>query len=186
MKRLFDIIMAFFIILLMFAPLMLIIIAILLTSKGPVLYWSKRVGKRGVIFKMPKFRSMTVGAPEIASHLMIDPAKYLSPIGGFLRRSSVDELPQLWSIIIGDMSFVGPRPALFNQYDLIDLRQKHGVDTLTPGVTGLAQIMGRDRLSIEEKVNFEIEYLNNKNFWLDVKLMWLTLFRIFNDKNISH
>ena len=167
-------------------PMLITAIAVRLTSTGPVLYWSDRVGRDNVIFRMPKFRSMTVGAPEIASHLMIDPAKYLSPIGGFLRRSSVDELPQLWSIIIGDMSFVGPRPALFNQYDLIDLRQKHGVDTLTPGVTGLAQIMGRDRLSIEEKVNFEIEYLNNKNFWLDVKLMWLTLFRIFNDKNISH
>ena len=166
MKRLFDLVASIILFILLIIPMLLIAISIRLTSKGKVLYWSERVGQRGVIFKMPKFRSMREDAPAVATHLMEDPDQFLSPIGKFLRKSSFDELPQLFSIIKGDMSFVGPRPALFNQEDLIALRSENDLDKLIPGLTGWAQINGRDELSIPEKVLLEVEYMQKKHFGL--------------------
>lgn len=168
-------------------PLFLIIaISIRLTSNGPILYWSDRVGVNNKIFKMPKFRTMEVNTPEVATHLLKNPENFLSPLGSFLRKTSLDELPQLFSILNSQMSFVGPRPALFNQDDLIDLRTKKGINQLMPGITGLAQINGRDELSIPEKVELEVEYLERKNFWLDLKILWLTLVRVLHIKGVSH
>jgi len=186
MKRLFDFIMATMLIILLIVPMLFIAIAIHLTSKGPIIYWSDRVGCGNLIFKMPKFRSMRVETPPVATHLMKDPISYLSPIGAFLRRSSLDELPQLFSIIKGDMSFVGPRPALFNQDDLIALRHEMEVDQLIPGVTGWAQINGRDNLSINEKVLLDAEYKENMSFWLDLKILWMTLLKVIKGQGISH
>ena len=186
MKRLFDLVTSIILFILLVIPMLLVAIAIRLTSKGQALYWSDRIGRRGVIFKMPKFRSMRVDAPAIATHLMEDPDQFLSPIGKFLRRSSLDELPQLFSIIKGDMSFVGPRPALFNQYDLIKLRIKNGVDNLLPGVTGWAQINGRDELSIPEKVALDVEYVNRQSFLFDMKVLWITLLKVVRKDGVSH
>ena len=168
--------------------LLILIIAFLVrvTSKGPILYWSDRVGRDNAIFRMPKFRSMYIDAPIVATHLMINAETFLTPIGGFLRRYSLDELPQLFSILKGDMSFVGPRPALFNQEDLIVLRKKNGVDKLLPGVTGWAQVNGRDNLSISEKVDLDLEYLNNQSFWLDLKIVCRTLLKVIKRENVSH
>ena len=160
--------------------------AIKLSSKGPVLYWSKRVGQNNIIFNMPKFRTMQICAPSVATHLLSDPEKFLTPIGGFLRRTSLDELPQLFSILEGSMSFVGPRPALFNQDDLINLRSDSGISRLKPGVTGWAQINGRDDLSIQKKVEFEKEYLKKMSFVFDLKIIWLTFFKVFKRDGISH
>ena len=186
MKRLFDLVTGIILLILLVIPMLLVAIAIRLTSKGQALYWSDRIGQRGVIFKMPKFRSMRVDAPDIATHLMEDPDQFLSPIGKFLRRSSLDELPQLFSIIKGDMSFVGPRPALFNQYDLIKLRIENGVDNLLPGVTGWAQINGRDELSIPEKVALDVEYVNRRSFLFDMKILWITLLKVVRKDGVSH
>ena len=186
MKRIFDLIFVFFIIIFLCIPIVLIALSIKLTSKGNVIYWSNRVGIKNKIFKMPKFRSMNIEAPEIASHLMDNPDDYLIPVGKFLRRNSLDELPQLFSILKGDMTFVGPRPALYNQYDLIDLRHNSGINELIPGVTGWAQVNGRDKISIIEKVRLDEEYLNKKSFLFDVKIIWLTLIRIIKKKDISH
>jgi O-antigen biosynthesis protein WbqP len=186
MKRLFDLVTGIILFILLVIPMLLVAIAILLTSKSQALYWSDRIGRRGVIFKMPKFRSMRVDAPAIATHLMEDPDQFLSPIGKFLRRSSLDELPQLFSIIKGDMSFVGPRPALFNQYDLIKLRIENGVDNLLPGVTGWAQINGRDELSIPEKVALDVEYVNRQSFLFDMKVLWITLLKVVREDGVSH
>ncbi len=186
MKRLFDLILSTILIFSLLVPMLFISLLIRLTSKGPVLYWSDRVGLDNSIYKMPKFRSMKVDTPEMATHLMLNPDKFLSPIGSFLRRSSLDELPQLISILKGDMSFVGPRPALFNQDDLITLRSENGLDKLLPGLTGWAQVNGRDELSISDKVALEVEYMQNKSFWFDLKILWLTFLKVINKKGVSH
>lgn len=186
MKRLLDLVLVLVIGIVFAIPLLLVALAVLLTSHGPVLYWSDRVGRNKRIFKMPKFRSMQIGTPAVATHLLTNPDAYLTPIGSFLRKSSLDELPQLWSIIKGDMSFVGPRPALFNQYDLIDLRTRAGVDQLLPGLTGWAQINGRDELPIAEKVALDIEYLQQRSTWLDIKIMFLTIFLVLRRDNVAH
>jgi len=166
----------------------LLAVAILIrsTSKGPSLYWSDRVGKNNKIFKMPKFRSMLIDTPAVATHLLDNPDAYLSPIGGFLRSTSLDELPQLFSVLRGDMSFVGPRPALYNQDDLISLRTEKGVDKLLPGITGWAQVNGRDELSIPDKVALDVEYLNRQSFWFDVKILWMTFLKVVKRDGVSH
>ena len=186
MKRLFDLILSTILIIILLVPVLFIMLAIRLTSKGPALYWSDRVGFDNSIYKMPKFRSMSEETPEVATHLMSNPDKFLSPIGRFLRRTSLDELPQLFSIIKGDMSFVGPRPALFNQNDLITLRSENGLDKLLPGLTGWAQVNGRDELSIPDKVALEVEYMKKKSFWFDLKILWMTFLKVINNQGISH
>ena len=186
MKRIFDLILAVSFFVLLIIPMLLIFIIIRLTSKGPALNWSDRVGRNNKIFKMPKFRSMLINTPTVATHLLDNPSSYLSPIGGFLRRSSLDELPQIFSVFRGDMSFIGPRPALFNQYDLIKLRSERGVDQLLPGITGWAQVNGRDELSIPNKVALDVEYLNKQSFWFDIKILWMTLLKVVNGVNVSH
>jgi len=186
MKRIFDLLLSAVILLLLLTPMLLISIAVRFSSKGPALYWSDRVGRNNKIFKMPKFRSMLADTPAVATHLLYNPDSYLSPIGGFLRRSSLDELPQLFSVLKGDMSFVGPRPALFNQDDLIDLRTKNGVDKLLPGITGWAQVNGRDELSIPDKVALDVEYLDCQSFWFDIKILWMTFLRVVKRDGVSH
>ena len=166
--------------------MLFIAIVIRLTSKGPSLYWSDRVGRNNKIFKMPKFRSMLTVSPVMATHLLENPDAYLSPIGGFLRRSSLDELPQLFSVLKGDMSFVGPRPGLYNQDDLIVLRKEKGVDKLLPGITGWAQVNGRDELSIPDKVALDVEYLNRQSFWFDIKILWVTFLKVMKRDGVSH
>ena len=186
MKRIFDLLLGVAILVLLLAPMLLIAIAVYLSSKGPALYWSDRVGKNNKIFKMPKFRSMLIDTPDVATHLLDDPDAYLSPIGGFLRRSSLDELPQLYSVLKGDMSFVGPRPALYNQDDLIALRTANGVDKLLPGITGWAQVNGRDELSIPDKVALDVEYLKRQSFWFDIKILWMTFVKVIKRDGVSH
>ena len=186
MKKVFDIFFGCLAGLVLFAPVSLVAIAVRLTSKGPVLYWSDRVGRNNVIFKMPKFRSMLVGTPTVATHLLADARSHLTPIGSFLRKSSLDELPQLWSILAGDMSFVGPRPALFNQHDLIALRTEHGVHILVPGLTGWAQVNGRDELPISEKVKLDVVYLQRQSLWFDLRIMWLTFIKVLRRDGVSH
>jgi len=175
------------VVLCIFSPVMLFTaLTILLTSPGPAIYWSNRVGQRNRIFKMPKFRTMRIDTPAVATHLLADPEKALTPIGSFLRRSSLDELPQLWSILKGDMSFVGPRPALFNQYDLIESRTQSGVDALVPGLTGWAQVNGRDALSIPDKVQFDQEYLQKRSFAMDMKILYMTFVKVMRRAEVSH
>ena len=186
MKRVFDILLGCLAGLVLVIPVLLVAVAVRLTSKGPALYWSDRVGRNNVIFRMPKFRSMRVGTPAVATHLLGKPQAHLTPVGSFLRKSSLDELPQLWSILRGDMSFVGPRPALFNQHDLIGLRTQAGVDKLLPGLTGWAQVNGRDELSIADKVALDVEYLQKKSLAFDVKIMILTVFRVLSRDNVAH
>jgi len=186
MKRIFDLLLGVAILVLLVVPMLLIVIAVRLSSKGPALYWSDRVGVNNEIFKMPKFRSMLTDTPALATHLLDNPEVYLSPIGGFLRLSSLDELPQLFSVLKGDMSFVGPRPALFNQGDLIALRSKKGVDKLLPGITGWAQVNGRDELSIPDKVALDAEYLNRQSFWFDIKILWMTFLKVAKRDGVSH
>jgi O-antigen biosynthesis protein WbqP len=186
MKRLFDLFTGIVLLVLLSIPMVLTIIAIRLTSKGPSLYWSNRVGKDNTIFKMPKFRSMLTDTPAVATHLLDNPNVYLSPIGSFLRSTSLDELPQLFSVLKGDMSFVGPRPALFNQEDLIALRTEKGVDKLLPGITGWAQVNGRDELSIPDKVALDVEYLNRQSFWFDMKILWMTFLKVVKRDGVSH
>lgn len=186
MKRFFDLILAICAAVILVIPVALVAIAVRLTSKGPVLYWSDRVGKCNKIFKMPKFRSMLVGTPAVATHLLANPSAHLTPIGSFLRKSSLDELPQLWSILVGDMSFVGPRPALFNQQDLIEQRTQLGVHTLVPGLTGWAQVNGRDELPIPEKVRLDAEYLEHRSLWLDIRILWLTFVKVLCRDGITH
>lgn len=186
MKRTFD----FFIsllTLLIFSPLMLFIATLVkCTSRGPVLYWSDRVGKDNKIFSMPKFRTMQVGTPAVATHLLVNTKSHLTPVGSFLRKTSFDELPQLWSILVGNMSFVGPRPALFNQEDLIALRTQFGVHELVPGLTGWAQVNGRDELLIPAKVQYEVEYLNKQSFFFDLKIVCLTFLKVAQRADVSH
>ena len=157
-----------------------------MTSPGPAHYWGARVGRQNRIFKMPKFRTMRIDTPEVATHLLPDPDRWLTPIGSFLRKTSLDELPQLWSILKGDMSFVGPRPALFNQDDLVALRTERGIYLLTPGLTGWAQVNGRDELTIAEKVDFDAEYLARQSFLFDMRILWLTLVRVISRDAVSH
>jgi len=186
MKLLFDIFLGFVLLVLLVIPILLIFAAVRFTSKGPALYWSDRVGKNNKIFKMPKFRSMRIDTPAVATHLLDNPDVYLSPIGSFLRRTSLDELPQLISVLKGDMSFVGPRPALYNQDDLIALRTEKGVDKLLPGITGWAQVNGRDELSIPDKVALDVEYLNRQSFWFDIKILWMTFLKVVKRDGVSH
>jgi len=186
MKRLFDLILAVCAGLFLLLPFVQLVLLVKLTSKGPVLYWSDRVGRNNIIFRMPKFRSMRMETPAVATHLLVDPSVYLTPIGSFLRKTSLDELPQLWSILKGDMSFVGPRPALFNQDDLIELRTQKGIHRLTPGLTGWAQINGRDELPIPIKVEFDQYYLVNKSFLLDLKIIFQTARRVVLRDGVIH
>lgn len=186
MKRVFDLCLGLLLLLVFAFPLLLIAVCVKLTSKGPVLYWSDRVGRHNAIFRMPKIRTMLVETPAVATHLLNDPSRFLTPIGSFLRKSSLDELPQLWSIVKGDMSFVGPRPALFNQDDLIALRTDGGVHLLCPGLTGWAQINGRDELPIPEKVKLDVEYKNTQSFKLDLKIMFLTFLKVLRRDGIKH
>jgi O-antigen biosynthesis protein WbqP len=186
MKRLFDVCVAGGSIIILALPMMIVAILVKTTSKGPILYWSDRVGKNNKIFKMPKFRSMRIDTPAVATHLLTNPDAYLTSIGGFLRKSSLDELPQLWNIIKGDMSLVGPRPALFNQYDLIALRTQYGVHKLTPGLTGWAQINGRDELPIPEKVKLDVEYLHKQAFFFDIAILFKTFIKVIKKDGITH
>ena len=186
MKRVFDICLGCLAALILFVPLLLVALAVRLTSKGPALYWSDRIGRDNVTFKMPKFRSMRVGTPAMATHLLTDTRSHLTPIGSFLRRTSLDELPQLWSILAGDMSFVGPRPALFNQQDLVALRTEQGVHTLVPGLTGWAQVNGRDELPIPEKVKLDVAYLQRQSLWFDIHILWLTFAKVLKRDGVSH
>ena len=186
MKRLFDLLLALCAAVVMVLPVAVVAVAVRLTSQGPVLYWSDRVGRGNKIFKMPKFRSMRIGTPAVATHLLQDPKAYLTPIGSFLRNSSLDELPQLWSILVGDMSFVGPRPALFNQQDLIAMRTEHDVHKLMPGLTGWAQVNGRDELPLLDKVNLDVSYLQQQSFWFDVRILWMTFVKVLRRDDVAH
>jgi len=186
MKRVIDIVLSISTMVSLLLIVALISLAVRLTSKGPALYWSDRVGKNNRIFRMPKFRSMRTDTPAVATHLLEDASNWLTPIGSFLRKSSLDELPQLWSILVGDMSFVGPRPALFNQHDLIALRTELGVHTLTPGLTGWAQVNGRDELPIPEKVKLDAEYAARRSFLFDVYILWLTFLKVIRRDGVSH
>ena len=186
MKRLFDLTLALMLSVLLALPIALISLSIRLTSAGPAVYWSNRVGRDNKIFRMPKFRSMRTDTPAVATHLLQNPEQYITPVGKFLRKTSLDELPQLWSILVGDMSFVGPRPALYNQDDLIALRTERGVHTLVPGLTGWAQINGRDELPIPQKVEFDAQYLQRRSFWFDLRIMALTAWRVLRRSGVSH
>lgn len=186
MKRLFDLCLGLSAAAILLLPVAVIALAVRLTSKGSALYWSDRVGQDNRIFRMPKFRSMRVGTPAVASHLLQDPDAHLTPIGSFLRKSSLDELPQLWSILKGDMSFVGPRPALFNQDDLIALRTASDVHHLLPGLTGWAQVNGRDELPIPEKVKLDVEYLQRQSLWFDIRILWLTFLKVVRRDGVTH
>ena len=186
MKRAFDIALALIALLFLGLPLLLVALAVKLTSPGPVLYWSDRVGRNNRVFKMPKFRSMQTGTPAVATHLLENPDAYLTPIGSFLRKSSLDELPQFWSILKGDMSFVGPRPALFNQDDLVALRTAAGVHELLPGLTGWAQVNGRDELPTPQKVVLDAAYLKRRSLAFDVYILWLTAMKVIRREGVSH
>ena len=185
-KRIVDLLLALFALLFLVVIILIIAVMVKLSSIGPALYWSDRVGRNNNLFKMPKFRTMQVDTPAVATHLLTDAKQFLTPVGSFLRKSSLDELPQLWSIIKGDMSFVGPRPALFNQYDLIELRTNYGVDKLLPGLTGWAQINGRDELPISEKVKLDIEYMQNQSLSLDLKILAMTFLKVLRSDGVKH
>jgi O-antigen biosynthesis protein WbqP len=186
MKRFFDLVAALVVAVFLALPIVITALAVYLTSPGPVLYWSDRVGRHNRIFKMPKFRSMRIDTPAVATHLLQNPEQWLTPIGSFLRKSSLDELPQLWSILKGDMSFVGPRPALFNQDDLIALRTEKGVHELVPGLTGWAQVNGRDELPIPQKVQLDAEYLQRGSLLFDLKILWMTALKVLARDGVSH
>ena len=186
MKRLFDLTLALLVCAAFLPLIALVALFVRLTSQGPALYWSDRVGRHNRIFKMPKFRSMRVGTPAVATHLLADAHSHLTPIGSLLRKSSLDELPQLWSILTGDMSFVGPRPALFNQQDLIALRTERGVHEMVPGLTGWAQVNGRDELPIPDKVALDAAYLVKRSFWLDIRILWLTAIKVLRREGVTH
>lgn len=186
MKRLFDLSVAVVAAVFLAIPFLIVMLAVRLTSPGPALYWSDRVGRHNRIFRMPKFRSMRIDTPAVATHLLSDPDQWLTPIGSFLRKSSLDELPQLWSILKGDMSLVGPRPALFNQHDLIALRTEAGVHTLMPGLTGWAQVNGRDELPIPQKVQLDTQYLQQRSFLFDLRILWMTAVKVLARDGVSH
>ena len=186
MKRVFDLMVAVVAAGFLAFPVLIVALAVRMTSPGPALYWSDRVGRNNRIFKMPKFRSMRIDTPAVATHLLHKPEQWLTPIGSFLRKSSLDELPQLWSILKGDMSFVGPRPALFNQDDLIALRTQNRIHELVPGLTGWAQVNGRDELPIPQKVQLDAEYLQHRSFWFDLKILWMTAVKVLARDGVSH
>ena len=186
MKRLFDFSLSILLLVFLFIPISLIIISIKLTSDGPVIHWSDRIGVNNKVFRMPKFRTMAINAPNIATHLIEKPSEFITPVGNFLRRTSLDELPQLFTILKGEMTFVGPRPALFNQNDLIELRNKKNIDKLVPGLTGWAQVNGRDELSIPEKVNLDEEYLKKMSWKMDIQILWLTLIKVIKKDSVTH
>ncbi len=186
MKRTFDILAALIALIVFAIPMLAIAVAVRLTSEGPVLYWSQRVGRLNQVYWMPKFRTMRIETPVVATHLLSDPALHLTPIGGFLRKSSLDELPQFWSILRGDMALVGPRPALYNQDDLIAARTEKGVHILTPGLTGWAQVNGRDELEIPLKVAYDAEYLLKQNLWFDLRVLVLTVARVLGARGVAH
>ena len=186
MKRLFDLLLTVIGAVVLALPLLMVALAVRLSSPGPVLYWSDRVGRHNRIFRMPKFRSMRIGTPAVATHLLQDPDAWLTPIGAFLRKTSLDELPQLWSILAGDMSIVGPRPALFNQDDLIALRTERGVHELVPGLTGWAQVNGRDELPIPQKVELDVEYLRRRSLLFDLRILWQTVVKVLRRDGVSH
>ena len=186
MKRIFDLGLVLLALLVLLLPILLVALIVHLTSTGSILYWSDRVGRYNKIFKMPKFRTMRVDTPAVATHLLPNPAQFLTPVGSFLRQSSLDELPQVWSIIIGDMSFVGPRPALFNQDDLIALRKQYGVDKLLPGLTGWAQVNGRDELPIPDKVKLDVEYMQNQSIFFDLQIIFLTILKVLRRDGVQH
>ena len=186
MKRLFDLFLVLTAGVILILPIMVVAAAVRLTSPGPALYWSERVGRHNRIFRMPKFRSMRIGTPAVATHLLRDPDAWLTPIGAFLRKTSLDELPQLWSILAGDMSFVGPRPALFNQDDLVALRTERGVHKMVPGLTGWAQVNGRDELPIPDKVALDVEYLRRRSFLFDLRILWLTVVKVIRREGVVH
>ena len=186
MKRFFDLCLSLFALLCLLVPILLVALMVRITSVGPIIYWSDRVGRNNKIFKMPKFRTMLTDTPAVATHLLSNPDQFLTPIGSFLRKSSLDELPQLWSILHGDMSFVGPRPALFNQDDLIALRTQYGVHKLVPGLTGWAQVNGRDELPIPQKVKLDVEYMQQQSFFMDIKIIFLTFVKVMRSEGIQH
>jgi len=186
MKRIFDLFLSLTAGIFLLLPILFVALAVRLTSKGPALYWSDRVGRNNVIFKMPKFRSMRIDTPAVATHLLDNPNQWLTPIGSFLRKTSLDELPQLWSILKGDMSFVGPRPALFNQDDLIKLRTEKGVHEVLPGLTGWAQVNGRDEIPIPQKVELDVEYLEKQSLVFDVKILWMTALKVVTKDGVTH
>jgi O-antigen biosynthesis protein WbqP len=186
LKRLFDITLALCVSTFLLVPLALTALAVRCSSNGPALYWSDRVGRHNRIFKMPKFRTMRIDTPALATHLLQNPDQWLTPIGSFMRKSSLDELPQLWSILKGDMSFVGPRPALFNQADLISMRTKKGVHELLPGLTGWAQVNGRDELPIPHKVQLDLSYMQRQSLLFDLKILWMTVLKVLTRDGVSH
>jgi O-antigen biosynthesis protein WbqP len=186
MKLVFDVFISIFLLVILIIPIILLSLMIKLNSSGNVLFWSERIGKDNIIFSMPKFRTMKTDTPQLATHLLRDPESFYTPLGKILRKYSLDELPQIFSVIKGDMSLVGPRPALFNQYDLMELRKKKGVDKLKPGITGLAQINGRDEMSIPDKVRYDEDYLQRSSMRLDLYILWLTLLKVLQKEGVSH
>jgi len=186
MKRLLDLLLGLTAAVVLMAPLLLAALLVKLTSNGPALYWSNRVGRHNVIFAMPKLRTMRVGTEVVATHLLQNPEQCLSPIGGFLRKSSLDELPQLWSVLRGDMSIVGPRPALFNQHNLIQMRTENGIHEIRPGLTGWAQVNGRDELPIPRKVELDLYYLRHQSLSFDLKVIFLTVLKVVRRDGITH
>jgi O-antigen biosynthesis protein WbqP len=186
MKRIFDVIIAILLLIILLIPILFIAFLVRLTSRGPALYWSNRVGMDNKIFKMPKFRTMRIDTPPVATHLLRNPDAYLTSIGSFLRKFSLDELPQLWSILKGHMSFIGPRPALFNQDDLIELRTNKGIHKLVPGITGWAQVNGRDDIPIPLKVKYDEYYMKNKSFFMDLKILYMTLLKVVKAEGVRH
>jgi len=186
LKRIFDIAFASLMLLVLSVPIALITAAIRVTSEGPAIYWSDRIGRSNKVFRMPKFRTMLIDAPTVATHLMDKPDRYVTPVGRVLRKTSLDELPQLWSILVGDMSLVGPRPALFNQHDLVQLRSEYGVDRLIPGLTGWAQVNGRDEIPVRDKVKLDVEYLKRQSFLFDCKIILLTFVRVTKRQGVAH
>jgi O-antigen biosynthesis protein WbqP len=186
MNRTVNILLAILLLIFFLLPIIVVALLVYVSSNGPILYWSDRVGKNNLIFSMPKYRTMRTDTPEVATHILDNPNSFLTPVGKWLRGTSLDELPQIWSVIIGDMSFCGPRPALFNQNDLIALRTEKGVDKLLPGITGWAQVNGRDELSIPDKVALDVEYLNCQSFWFDIKILWMTFLKVIKRDGMSH
>ena len=186
MKRTFDLLLVIILTIILLVPIFIVAVIIKLSGDGPILFSSERVGQNNHLFKMLKFRSMMIGTPIVGSDLLVDPEKALTPIGRYLRHWSIDELPQIWNIFLGEMSFVGPRPALFNQVDLIRLRTEKSIETMVPGLTGWAQVNGRDELTIHEKVSFDEEYMHKQSFNFDLKILWLTYLKVIGKKNISH
>lgn len=186
MKRAIDLVLVLIALIFFSIPILMVWVAVRMSSQGPVIFWSDRVGHKNHIFRMPKFRTMKIDTPNVATHLLVGANHYLTPVGGFLRKSSLDELPQLWSVLVGDMSFVGPRPALYNQEDLIAMRTQRGVDALIPGITGWAQVNGRDELDLASKVNLDAEYLHRQSAYFDLYILGLTVLKVFKHEGVSH